>query len=429
MKKYIKYLLIIVFLISTSNSNAQWQKMFERLTTINEFTGNSNYFFCATAPTGIFRSSDNGLSWDTVNTGLASKYVWTITAQGSYIFAGTDSGLFRSTNNGNNWSSIHNNIFKKYVYHLACDGQFIYAGTVIGICRSTDHGITWDSINNGLPKDPHSNSTVNIGSLTVTNNYVWTSIQAVIYGIPRLYRSSNNGNNWIPVIYSGMDSISVYSLLAKDSILLCGTHKGVYISRNSGITWRLIPEISINIGLFAFSIIDEKDLMIGHYGNGVYVSTNGGINWFTRNEGLYPGEYKSCALYSVGNYTYLGTRPFDTYLPAIFRRSTLQLIPVIEQSSEIPIKYSLSQNYPNPFNPSTKIRFSIVSSPRVLGGDLVQLKVYDVMGREVQTLVNETLKPGTYEVTFDGSALTSGVYFYKLQCGDFVQTNRMVLIK
>jgi hypothetical protein len=70
-----------------------------------------------------------------------------------------------------------------------------------------------------------------------------------------------------------------------------------------------------------------------------------------------------------------------------------------------------------------------VSSPRVLGGDLVQLKVYDVMGREVQTLVNETLKPGTYEVTFDGSALTSGVYFYKLQCGDFVQTNRMVLIK
>ncbi|MCX6156913.1 MAG: T9SS type A sorting domain-containing protein [Ignavibacteriae bacterium] len=106
-------------------------------------------------------------------------------------------------------------------------------------------------------------------------------------------------------------------------------------------------------------------------------------------------------------------------------------------TAEIPSSYSLGQNYPNPFNPSTKIRFSVPqvrhllggSSPHVLGGDLVQLKVYDVMGREVQTMVNQSLKPGTYEVTFDGSAFTSGVYFYKLQCGDFVQTNRMVLIK
>jgi len=102
---------------------------------------------------------------------------------------------------------------------------------------------------------------------------------------------------------------------------------------------------------------------------------------------------------------------------------------IINIGSEYITSYKLSQNYPNPFNPSTKIRFSIVSSPQGLGGDLVQLKVYDVIGREVQTLVNESLKPGTYEVTFDGMALTSGVYFYKLQCGDFVQTNRMVLIK
>jgi hypothetical protein len=98
-------------------------------------------------------------------------------------------------------------------------------------------------------------------------------------------------------------------------------------------------------------------------------------------------------------------------------------------SSEVPTENKLYSNYPNPFNPSTKIKFSIVSYPHGAGGDLVLLKVYDVMGREIQSLVNEYLKLGTYEVTFDGTALTSGVYFYKLQSSDFVQTNRMVLIK
>ena len=92
-------------------------------------------------------------------------------------------------------------------------------------------------------------------------------------------------------------------------------------------------------------------------------------------------------------------------------------------SSEIPSAYSLSQNYPNPFNPVTKIRFDVV---RV--GD-VKLVVYDVMGREIQTLVNERLQPGTYETTFDGSMLNSGVYFYRLSVGDFTETRRMLMVK
>jgi hypothetical protein len=85
--------------------------------------------------------------------------------------------------------------------------------------------------------------------------------------------------------------------------------------------------------------------------------------------------------------------------------------------------YVLYQNYPNPFNPTTNIKFSIVNS-----GD-VKLVVYDIQGREVQTLVNESLKPGTYEAAFDGSALNSGVYFYKLVTGNFTETKKMLLIK
>ncbi len=92
-------------------------------------------------------------------------------------------------------------------------------------------------------------------------------------------------------------------------------------------------------------------------------------------------------------------------------------------SSNIPEEYSLSQNYPNPFNPATNLEFGISD----LG--FVSLKVYDILGKEIITLVNEKLSPGNYKVEFDGRGLTSGVYFYRLNTGEFTDTKRMILIK
>jgi uncharacterized delta-60 repeat protein len=100
-----------------------------------------------------------------------------------------------------------------------------------------------------------------------------------------------------------------------------------------------------------------------------------------------------------------------------------QLVGITPVSNQIPKDFSLSQNYPNPFNPTTNIKFDVVGA-----GD-VKIVVYDVMGREVQTLVNEKLQPGTYEAAFDGSQLTSGVYFYKITAGDFSETKKMLMIK
>jgi len=97
-------------------------------------------------------------------------------------------------------------------------------------------------------------------------------------------------------------------------------------------------------------------------------------------------------------------------------------------SSEIPSQFSLSQNYPNPFNPTTKIRFALPLSPKGEGLG-VRLKIYDILGREVETLVNEQLKPGTYEVTWDASDYSSGVYFYSVQAGNYKETKKMILEK
>jgi hypothetical protein len=96
----------------------------------------------------------------------------------------------------------------------------------------------------------------------------------------------------------------------------------------------------------------------------------------------------------------------------------------------LPQSYLLEQNYPNPFNPSTTIKYTIGGAGGSgLGARDVELRVYDVLGREVAVLVNERKPPGRYEVTFDASRLASGVYFYRMQAGDFVQTRKLLLVR
>lgn len=104
------------------------------------------------------------------------------------------------------------------------------------------------------------------------------------------------------------------------------------------------------------------------------------------------------------------------------------LVGVNKNISEIPDKYKLYQNYPNPFNPATTIKFSILSNVKSKTSN-VKLIVYDILGKEVGILVNENLQPGEYEANFNGSLITSGIYFYKLIMGDFSETKKMILIK
>jgi hypothetical protein len=99
------------------------------------------------------------------------------------------------------------------------------------------------------------------------------------------------------------------------------------------------------------------------------------------------------------------------------------LIGITPISSLVPKNYSLFQNYPNPFNPVTTIKFDIPKE------SYVKVSVFDILGNEVQTLINENLKAGEYKVTWDASKYSSGIYFYKLQSGDFTQTRKMLLVK
>jgi hypothetical protein len=152
-------------------------------------------------------------------------------------------------------------------------------------------------------------------------------------------------------------------------------------------------------------------------------TTDGGINWTSQTSGFYYELY-GVSFTDTANGTAVGS--LGTIL-----RTTNGGVSFVEEEEidEIPTAYNLSQNYPNPFNPNTKIRYSVPQFSNVI------IKVIDILGREIETLVNEEKSAGTYEITWYAGNLPSGVYFYSLQvytperAGSFVETKKMVLMK
>lgn len=165
----------------------------------------------------------------------------------------------------------------------------------------------------------------------------------------------------------------------------------------------------------------------------VQVSYNGGATWVTLVEWAGVSKRNSHEVYMLPGATnnpnvkvrFVSTQPGWDWWWAIdnVKISADVISNVKTVSNEIPDGYSLSQNYPNPFNPVTTIDYTI---PRQ---GLVTLKVYDILGREVRTLVKEVKAIGNYTVNFDGSKFTSGMYFYKLYSDDFIDVKKMVLLK
>ena len=110
-------------------------------------------------------------------------------------------------------------------------------------------------------------------------------------------------------------------------------------------------------------------------------------------------------------------------LKQIDNDGTFEYSKIIEIDVDVPLEFELSQNYPNPFNPSTTIKYSLPVT------SYVKLSVFNILGEEVQILMNETKDAGTYAINFNASQLNSGIYFYRLQAGDFIQVKKMTLLK
>jgi uncharacterized protein YdbL (DUF1318 family) len=235
---------------------------------------------------------------------------------------------------------------------------------------------------------------------------------------------------------------------------------GYYDSPGAGATWvftrssgvwsqqgsKLVGTGAVGFTLQGYSVALSADGNTAIVG-GPYDNFDGATWVFTRSSGVWSQQggklvgtgavgvaYQgwSVALSADGNTAIVGGIADSSGAGAtwVFTRSET---PVREEAVNVPSQFVLEQNYPNPFNPSTKIQFTIVSaqSGSASGGNrqLTIVKVFDVLGREVATLVNEVKEPGTYTVEFNASSLASGVYFYRLQAGTYVETRKLLLLR
>jgi len=355
------------------------------------------------------RSMDDGNTWGadtrlTVNTS-SDDYSPSLAVSGNVLHLvwqrnGFGAGAYykRSTDAGLSWGSDFQFTSTSYIPSISASGSLVHIVWVYGsdstyntyYRRSTDEGSTWSS---GTVISSVSSARYNPPSISSTGSnvhLVWNHKVSPLGIWTIYYKNSTNGgiswqaDNWL--VNGPYSSVNPNITCSGNMVhIVWFSMPGIYYKRstNNGNNWEADTRLTL---LDSMSLLSN----IGLSGNTVHVV------WVDKRDGNYEIYYKRNPTGNVG----------------------IQNI-----STEIPSKYSLSQNYPNPFNPTTKIKFDVV---RV--GD-VKIVVYDVMGREVQTLVNESLKPGTYEASFEGNTLNSGVYFYKLITDGFTETKKMLMIK
>jgi hypothetical protein len=157
-------------------------------------------------------------------------------------------------------------------------------------------------------------------------------------------------------------------------------------------------------------------MLVGTDSLGVFLFSDNGDSLGSYNEGLTNLNVQSLSI-DNNDYVYLGT---DN---GVWRRPLSEITSVEEHSTDLPSSYILLQNFPNPFNPST-----IISYQLPIGGN-VTLKIYDILGNEMETLVDEFKPAGKYETEFNAASLPSCVYFYSLKAGDYIDTKKMLLLK
>ena len=232
-----------------------------------------------------------------------------------------------------------------------------------------------------------------------------------------IYRSTNSGGFWTQV--NNASHATTPALLAiDDGRTFAGTTgNGLYYSSNSGATWS-----SASGGLTSSNvsaIVQNADgiFFAATPDSGIFRSENGGSSWTPFNDGLTNMNINAMVIDQKG-YLYVGTAG-----RGLFRTIESTVLSVREISNNMPERFLLAQNYPNPFNPVTRVEFQIRNR------GFVTLKIYNILGNEVATLVSEELQPGTYSTSWDASGYPSGVYFSRLQSGSFVQSRKIVLLK
>jgi len=235
----------------------------------------------------------------------------------------------------------------------------------------------------------------------------------------QIKKTTNGGLNWSVVYYSSNSLQYIKFKFFDDNMGLTWVDSKIYKTNDGGSNWILYSQLPNSSFVRLFMFNSNTGWMSGRYGDfAICKTTNGGLNWFLQFSD--PIKYANTVFIKDENNAWASCSNNGIYKTT----NGGGIISTINHiSSNIPNGFSLMQNYPNPFNPTTKINFDLKNSA------FAMLRVYDITGREVMTLVNQKLTAGSYTYDFNASELPSGVYFYQLRTEGFIETKKMMLLK
>jgi photosystem II stability/assembly factor-like uncharacterized protein len=438
MKKISFLLFVLLIFCVIERSSAQYVEQSSgvnlQLTSVSSSLINSSYigWICGDSGT-VLRTTNMGYNWVNVSVSGNPSSVTMVNIFGidanNAITAGVLSPttwVWKTTNGGTNWNIV-------FIQQGGCINSIWMKNTSIGIMvgnpvggrwsiwKTTNGGLNWDSAGlylAGAGENGFRNA------LYCDSNWIWFGTNNC-----KIYRSTNFGSSW-SVQSTGTEQ-NIYSLcfyLGSPNGTGFAGGANLLKTTNGGLNWFTQPSIgSGNISGIT-------------YGMWIWLIRSGPIIYFNNSS-----KWQTAYTAPAGNFTHMSSIksvhklqefPIDLSFWAVRSNGGIThfryVEGIIKLGTDIPYQFSLSQNYPNPFNPVTKIKFSIPLSRGVSEGRgvLVKLLIYDILGREIATLVNEQLQPGTYEVEWDGSNYPSGVYFYQLSINnEQLVTKKMVLIK
>jgi photosystem II stability/assembly factor-like uncharacterized protein len=426
-------------------------------TNIYSLALSGGYLFAGTGGGGVFRSANNGTSWEEVNTGLIASIVPSVFASGMNLFAGTQGGgVFHSTNNGTSWQAANTGLTNfmntALVYAFAVSGMNLFAGTYGGVYRNdlNSSSISWEPVNNGL-----TNHFIDAFAVSSDGTYLFAGTQGA-GGVFR-YNLITNAS-WEPII-NGLDNKYIKALAFFGTNLYAGTNDGgVFCCSNYSSpspSWSVVNTGLTNLYVSSFAVSSDY-IFVGTQGGGVFRLVNNATGWgpvgltnttvyalALSGTNLFAGTYSG--VFRCGNYSspspgwvqhdiglmhsYVvslavsGGQIFaGTIGGGVWRDSDL-VASVNYRLTDEPKHFLLEQNFPNPFNPTTTISFTISSQ------SFVSLKIFDLAGREVATVVSEEMLAGSYSKQWNSANISSGIYFYRLQAGTFTETRKLVLLR
>ncbi len=365
----------------------------------------------ASMPGGVFRSTDGGARW--VCIGLIATSALHVTSRGTLIAGKNTGSYYRWRNDSTGWDWLGWTSGTSGVSVITSDSEgTVYLGSLDGdVLHSTDDGRSWRG--SRIPNHtPVRGLFIDAGNLYVLDEG----------GL--IYASPDQGIHWNLVAHAPIARAMCFATDSKGAWFVGGNYLVLLRSTDKGASWsNCTPFQSDNPGLFTSIVTDPR----GHVFAGtletsiswtarVYYSLDYGVTWQSSHSAPLIGQrFVGLAVDFDGN-VFVGSN-FGVF------RGRLLATGIKESSQATPIEFHLSQNYPNPFNPATTIRFSLPTS------SFVTLRVYNLLGEEMTTLVSEGLGAGTYSSRWDANRLPSGVYFYRFQAGDLTETRKLLLLR